>query len=660
MKNAFWSSIGVALAGLLTSTTIAAATTTARSEFSPQQTFAPFIYPQPVTAFRSASGVPGPLFWQNRADYEIAATLDPLTRQLSGSEVITYSNHSPDALAVLWLQVEQNRYKTDARGAFTGDTFPTEFASGEHIEAIQIEDATGQLHAVPWIISDTRMQVHLPVALPASVGKLRVHIKWHYTVPSEFGGRTDVNPSKNGEIFEIAQWYPRMAVYDDLRGWDTAPYLNSEFYLEYGDFDYTVTVPANMVVVGSGELLNPSDVLTKTELQRLDQARHSDATVMIRTAEEVTRPSSRTQQTGSVAWHFRMHNTRDVAFGASQAYVWDAARINLPRGSTALAMSAYPVESAGSAAWGRATEYLKAATEYFSRQWFPYPWPVAINEAGSAGGMEYPGITFDSKRANGKDLQGLIAHEIGHTWFPMIVGSNERRDAWMDEGFNTFIDVGEADAFNHGEYGPKRDGEYAPGGGNPADEIAKVMRDQDAPPMLSGAEMVAEKYRHPISYFKGAFGMVLLREQIIGPARFDPAFRRYIATWAYKHPSPSDFFRFIESATGEDLGWFWRGWYQHNWQFDMAVATAAYTGGDYHKGIDVTVANLQPLVLPATLRVTYVDGSHQDVRVPWETWQQHRSFVVHVDGTLRAKSVTIDPAHALPDAARDNNTFVMP
>ena len=660
MKNAFWSSIGVALAGLLTSTTIAAATTTARSEFSPQQTFAPFIYPQPVNAFRSASGVPGPLFWQNRADYEIAATLDPLTRQLSGSEVITYSNHSPDALAVLWLQVEQNRYKTDARGAFTGDTFPTAFASGEHIEAIQIEDATGQLHAVPWIISDTRMQVHLPVALPASVGKLRVHIKWHYTVPSEFGGRTDVNPSKNGEIFEIAQWYPRMAVYDDLRGWDTAPYLNSEFYLEYGDFDYTVTVPANMVVVGSGELLNPSDVLTKTELQRLDQARHSDATVMIRTAEEVTRASSRTQQTGSVAWHFRMHNTRDVAFGASQAYVWDAARINLPGGSTALAMSAYPVESAGSAAWGRATEYLKAATEYFSRQWFPYPWPVAINEAGSAGGMEYPGITFDSKRANGKDLQGLIAHEIGHTWFPMIVGSNERRDAWMDEGFNTFIDVGEADAFNHGEYGPKRDGEYAPGGGNPADEIAKVMRDQNAPPMLSGADMVAEKYRHPISYFKGAFGMVLLREQIIGPARFDPAFRRYIATWAYKHPSPSDFFRFIESATGEDLGWFWRGWYQHNWQFDMAVATAAYTGGDYHKGIDVTVANLQPLVLPATLRVTYVDGSHQDVRVPWETWQQHRSFVVHVDGTLRAKSVTIDPAHALPDAARDNNTFVMP
>ncbi len=253
MKNAFWSSIGVALAGLLTSTTIAAATTTARSEFSPQQTFAPFTYPQPVNAFRSASGVPGPLFWQNRADYEIAATLDPLTRQLSGSEVITYSNHSPDALAVLWLQVEQNRYKTDARGAFTGDTFPTEFASGEHIEAIQIEDATGQLHAVPWIISDTRMQVHLPVALPASVGKLRVHIKWHYTVPSEFGGRTDVNPSKNGEIFEIAQWYPRMAVYDDLRGWDTAPYLNSEFYLEYGDFDYTVTVPANMVVHRSSQ-----------------------------------------------------------------------------------------------------------------------------------------------------------------------------------------------------------------------------------------------------------------------------------------------------------------------------------------------------------------------------------------------------------------------
>ncbi|MGP1666353.1 MAG: M1 family peptidase, partial [Rhodanobacter sp.] len=211
--------------------------------FDPQQTFAPFSYPQPATAYRSASGVPGPLFWQNRADYQIQATLDPGSRLLSGNEIINYTNHSPDALDVLWLQLDQNRYRKDARGAFTGSKFPTEFTTGYHITAVQLEGAAGRLQKLDWVVSDTRMQVRLPSALKGDGGQLRLHIQWHYTVPGEFGGRTDVNPSQNGEIFEIAQWYPRMAVYDDLRGWDTAPYLNSEFYLEYGDFDYAVTLP---------------------------------------------------------------------------------------------------------------------------------------------------------------------------------------------------------------------------------------------------------------------------------------------------------------------------------------------------------------------------------------------------------------------------------
>ena len=656
MKNIALS-IAAGLAMLLAGAPAFATDATA-PHFDPRQTFAPFIYPQPANAYRSASGKPGPLFWQNHADYTIKATLDPASRKLSGSEVISYTNHSPDALDVLWLKVEQNRYRKDARGAFTSE-FPNEFTDGEHIASVEVEDAHGHLQPATWLISDTRMQIQLPEPLKGNGGSVRLHIAWSFTVPGEFGGRMDVNASKNGDIFEIAQWYPRMCVYDDLRGWDTAPYLNSEFYLEYGDFDYSVTVPSDMIVVGSGELLNPQDVLTKTQQQRLEQARHSDATVMIRTAEEVTQPSSRPKQGGTLTWHFRMHNTRDAVFGASKAYVWDAARINLPEGKTALAMSVYPVESAGNAAWGRATEYLKAATEYFSKQWYPYPWPVAINEAGTAGGMEYPGITFDSKHARGSDLHGLIAHEIGHSWFPMIVGSNERRDAWIDEGFNTFIDVYEADHFNHGEYAPKRDNEYAPGSGSPGDQMGKILADAEAPPMLIGADMVAEKYRHPITYFKSAYGLVLLREQIIGPERFDPAFRRYIATWAYKHPSPSDFFRFMESDTGEDLGWFWRGWYEHNWQLDLAVQNVAPVDGDWHKGAQVTVANLDQLVLPATLEVVYSDGSRQDVRVPVETWQQHRSFTLRVDGEKPVKSATIDPLHALPDRDRSNNTFTV-
>jgi hypothetical protein len=628
------------------------------ARFDPAQTFAPFAYPQPANAFRGASGKPGPLFWQNRADYLIKATLDPASRKLSGSEVITYVNHSPDTLDVLWLQVEQNRYRKDARGAFTSE-FPTEFTDGEHIASIQVDDGNGHLQPATWVISDTRMQIRLPEPLKGNGAKLRLHISWSFTVPGEFGGRMDVNASKNGDIFEIAQWYPRLCVYDDLRGWDTAPYLNSEFYLEYGDFDYSVTVPSDMLVAGSGELVNPGEVLTKTEQQRLEQARHSDTTVMIRSADEINQPSSRPKQGGTLTWHFRMKQSRDVAFGASKAYVWDAARMNLPQGRTGLAMSFYPVESAGNGAWGRATEFLKASTEYFSRQWFAYPWPVAINEAGTAGGMEYPGITFDSKHARGGDLHGLIAHEIGHSWFPMIVGSNERRDAWMDEGFNTFIDVYESDAFNHGEFSPKRDSEYAPLKGIPADEMADVMRDQAAPPLLIGADMVSEKYRHPITYFKGAFGMVLLREQIIGPQRFDAAFRRYITTWAYHHPSPSDFFRFMESDTGEDLGWFWRGWYQHDWQLDLAVQKVVPIDGSWSHGAAVTVANLDQLVMPATLEVVYTDGSKQDVRVPVETWQQHRSYVVLVAGSKPVNLVTIDPAHALPDEDRSNNIMTV-
>ncbi|MDQ6647660.1 MAG: M1 family metallopeptidase, partial [Pseudomonadota bacterium] len=611
--------IAASLALLLCTALSAHAADATKDRFNPQQTFAPFAWPHPANAMRDASGKQGPLFWQNRADYTIKATLEPATRKLSGSKVIIYSNHSPDALDVIWLQVEQNRYRKDARGAFGGGKFPTEFTDGEHIRSVEVEDASGHRQKATWLISDTRMQVTLPQPLKAHDGKLKLHITWDYTVPGEFGGRNDWNANQQGDIFEMAQWYPRVCVYDDLRGWDTQPFLNSEFYLEYGDFDYSVTVPSNMIVVGSGELLNPQDVLTSTQRERLDKARHSDATVMIRSAAEVEDPATRPKQGGTLTWHFAMKHTRDVAFGATKAYIWDAARMNLPDGKTALAMSAYPVESVGEQAWGVATQDLKKSVEFFSKTYFPYPYPVAINEAGTAGGMEYPGITFDHKKAAGPGLRMLIAHEIGHTWFPMIVGSNERRDAWMDEGFNTFVDVYEAEAFDGGKFAPKRDSEYAPGKGTPAEQIAEILKDADAPPPMTDADAVPEKYRHPITYFKAAFGLVLLREQIIGPARFDPAFRRYIATWAYKHPSPSDFFRFMDSAAGGDLGWFWRGWFEHNWQFDMAVQKAAPTDGDWSKGADVTVANLDQLPLPAILQLTYVDGSTKDVRVPVET-----------------------------------------
>jgi len=641
MKNvARLSLAAVALAGALGAT---AAT------FDPRETFAPFTYPQPVNAYRSGSGVPGPMFWQNRADYDLAATLDPVKNTMTGKATIHYTNNSPDALDVLWLQLDENRFTADARGNFTSGKAEKRHTGGYRIASVTVEQG-GKDVAVNYVVSDTRMQVRLPEALAARGGEISLTIAYSYDLPGDFGGRTGFAPSKNGNIYEMAQWYPRMCVYDDLRGWDTAPYLNSEFYLEYGDFNYAVTVPSDMIVAGSGELVNAEDVLTATQRERLAKARESDKTVMIRTPSEVTDPASRPKKGGTLTWKFRMKNTRDVAFGASTAYVWDAARINLPEGKKALAMSVYPVESVGDASWGRSTEYLKASVEHFSSKWYPYPYPVAINEAGSAAsGMEYPGIVFDPMKAPAKALHMVTAHEIGHTWFPMIVGSDERRNAWMDEGFNTFIDVYEADAFNHGEFAPKRDGEYAPKGGNPVDEILPLLADADAPPLLIGADMVKEKYRHPATYFKAALGLVLLREQIVGPERFDPAFRKYIATWAYKHPSPSDFFRLMESETGEDLGWFWRGWFENNWQLDMAVTKV--------DGSNVTVENRDQLVMPATLRVTFDDKTTRDIRVPVETWQQHKSFEVSVPGGRKVVRAQIDPDHAIPDRDRSNDTW---
>jgi len=623
--------------------------------FDPQALFAPLSLPNAANALRGGAGKPGPLFWQNRADYAIQADIDPATHALRGDETITYTNRSPDALDVLWVQLDQNAYRRDSRGSLTSPRPRKDFTDGYQLDAVEVDGKP-----VHFLVDDTRLRVDLPQVLAGNGKQLKLRIRYHYTVPGTWGGRTAVTPTKNGDIYEIAQWFPRMAVYDDLRGWDTLPYLGSEFYLEYGDIDYAVTVPWNYVVAGSGALTNPKDVLTTAQQQRLAQAAQSDATVMIRSPQEVNEPSSRPKQSGTLTWRFHMDHTRDVAFAASPAFVWDAARINLPDGKHSLAMSVYPVEGVGKDKWDRSTEYVKGAIEHFSSKWYPYPWPAAVNLGGHGAGMEYPGIVFDGYEDKGPMLFWITAHEIGHTWFPMIVGSDERRHAFMDEGFNTFIDVYASDAFNKGEFAPKRDSEYAPKGGNPVDEILPLLADANAPTMMAPADSVSEKYRHSVSYFKGALGLVLLREQILGPERFDPAFRKYIATWAYHHPSPSDFFRFMSSEAGEDLSWWWRGWYLNNWQLDMGLTAASYVDNDPAKGAVVTLASKQKLVMPATLRIDFADGTHEDTRVPVEAWRQSATPKLALHTSKRISKLTLDPDHKLPDADRGNNSYAMP
>lgn len=624
-----------------------------QSKYNPAESFAPGFYKNNGNTIRSASGAPGAAYWQNRADYNLLATIDTVKQQLTGYAIIKYTNNSPDTLRSLWLLLEQNIYKKGARSNFLFDQQPQEFTPGFEIDEVKISQGNATTPA-KYIVTDTRMQIRLERSLPAKNGIINIHIKYHYTIPGAFGGRTDYVRTRNGTIYEIAQWYPRMCVYDDLQGWNTHPFLGSgEFYCEYGNFDYSVTVPWNMIVAGAGELQNPNEVLTQQQIQRLTAARASDKTVMVRSAAEVTDPKSRPVQKGMLTWRFKMNNTRDVAFGASAAFMWDAARVNLPNRKKCLAMSVYPVESDGNDGWSRSTEYLKASIEHFSQKWFVYPYPVAINEAGIAAGMEYPGILFDGMNDKNKELYWVTAHEIGHNWFPMIVGSNERRSAWMDEGFNTFLGIYASDAFNKGEYAPKRDSEYAPAGGNPADEILPWLSDPKAPSMMMAADAIPETYRHPISYFKPAFGLYLLREYVLGPDRFDYAFKRYIQQWAYKHPSPEDFFRTMDNESGEDLSWFWRGWFQHNWSLDQAVQQVTIADNK----ANITIANLDKLVMPVVVQLTFNNGSNQRIQLPVETWFQHTSYAFSVPVTAAVTAVTIDPDQMLPDANRQNNVW---
>ncbi|MDB4924565.1 M1 family metallopeptidase [Mucilaginibacter sp.] len=632
---------------------------TISSNYVPSNLFSPSFYTEKGNEFHSVNGEPGSKYWQNRVDYKLQASIDTITKVLSADENITYTNNSPDALQYLWLQMDQNTYKKDARSNFVTGFQPR---ANQHTNGYQIESVylvqNGKTEKANYIINDTRMQIRLPKALTAHGGKINVLIKYHYTIPGDFGGRTDYATTKNGKIYEIAQWFPRMCVYDDSQGWDTLPFLGAgEFYFEYGDIDYSVTVPWDVIVAGSGELVNPTEVLTAKQISRLAQARNSDKTIMIRTQAEVNDPSSRPVHKGTLTWHFKMFNTRDVAFGASKAYIWDAARVNLPGGKKSMAMSVYPVESAGKDKWDRATEHLKHSIEYFSEKWFTYPYPVAINEAGIAGGMEYPGIIFDGIDDSGKELFWITAHEIGHNWFPMIVGSDERRYGWMDEGFNTFIDVYASDIVNHGEFAPKRDGEYAPKGGNPADEIIPTILDPDAVTIMTAADATPEKYRHTIVYFKAAFGLILLREQILGKDRFDYAFKNYIHKWAYKHPQPNDFFRSMENGAGEDLSWFWKGWYYNNYKLDLALISAKYVNGDAKNGIQVIVANKEPMAMPFTVEVKLKNGSKQRMYLPVETWIQNKATTFTIATTTEAESVTIDPDNALPDINRGNNSL---
>ena len=620
----------------------------AQSKYSAHELFHPLWNYGPVSPARSAAGVPGPGYWQNSADYKIAVSLDDVANKITGDVEITYKNNSPDKLPFLWLQLDQNSFNTQSRGGKTTPISGGRFGNLAFEGGYKIESVTIDGKPANFIVEDTRMQIRLASPLAEKVGTAKIKIAYSFTSPENASDRMGIQQTKNGAIYTVAQWFPRVCVYDDIEGWNVLPYLGAgEFYLEYGNFEYSINAPASHIVVGSGELLNPTEVYTADQVKKWAAAANSETTVVIRSAAEVTDPASRPAK-DRLTWKFKCNNARDVAFASSKAFILDACRINLPSGKKSLAVSVYPVESDGKDAWARSTEYVKASIEHYSNWLYEYTYPVATNVAGVVSGMEYPGIIFCGYKDKTASLWGVTDHEFGHNWFPMIVGNNERKFAWMDEGFNTFINFYSTDAFNKGEYKNRKFDMHT---------IAKSMFRETADPIMSIPDVIQTRNLGWEAYNKPGFGLRILREHILGPDRFDYAFKNYIAKWAFKHPTPMDFFRAMEDGAGEDLGWFWRAWFYELWKLDQSVKDVDYVEQDPTKGAVITIENLDKMAMPAVVEVELTSGEKERFTFPVEIWQRGSSWTFRTSTKLPIKSVVIDPDHSFPDMDSKNNTW---
>lgn len=622
------------------------------SKYDPHMLFSPLFYPAGGTISRAATGEPNIGYWQNKADYQINVTLDDTKNQVSGSVIITYKNNSPHALPFLWLQLDQNLFDKNSRGAAllpvdglsrSGDS-KSSFMGGFKIISVKLLADNSK---ADYIINDTRMQIRLPKPVKPGGDVIRFQLDYSFVLPGYGADRSGILKTRNGNIYTVAQWYPRMCVFDDVEGWNTLPYLGAgEFYCEYGDFDFTINAPASHIVVASGELLNPAAVLTPTQMARLVKAKASDNTVMIRSEDEITNPSTRPAGK-MLSWHFKIANARDVAWSSSKAFMWDAARINLPGGKKALAMSVYPAESNGNDKWGRSTEYTKGSIENYSRRWFTYPYPVAVNVASNVSGMEYPGIVFCHSNAEKAALFGVTDHEFGHTWFPMIVGSNERKYGWMDEGFVTFINTLSDDDFNNGEYKSKSN----------AETLVPYIFSSVREGIMLTPDAMKEANRNAALYFKPGYGLTLLRDHVLGSDRFDYAFKEYIRRWAYKHPTPWDFFRTMDNVAGEDLSWFWRGWFMENYELDQAITSVSFDKSNPDNGTIVTLSNLDQLAMPVLLTYETVSGRNGSLKLPVEIWNNTAVFKTRIREKEGLKWVKIDEQKELPDMNFGNNNW---
>ena len=628
--------------------------------------------------YRGASGAPGPEYWQQQVDYVIETTLDTAEHVVSGSERIAYHNNSPDVLDYLWVQLDQNvRSLEHSRAYQTRQALPEEiserarrflgamqFDGGHEIGRVQFVSG-GELLDADYRINGTLMKVHLLETLEPGEA-VELEIDWSFRVPD--WGRGGKEQVSDGWIYELAQWFPRLAVYDDVNGWQTDQFLGrGEFYLEFGNYDVKINVPANHIVEATGVLQNPNDVLTEAQRDRLDRAYESRTPVYIVGPDEVMTAESRPAQDGMLTWHYKADDVRDFAWASSKTFVWDAAGYRYDDGQEPIAVhSLYPRDAMP--LWNEiSTAAVIQTLETYGRMAFEYPYPKASNVNGPAGGMEYPMLAFCGARprADGEisdglrwALMGVTIHEVGHNWFPMIVNSDERKWTWMDEGLNTFLQH-YAEVEMDPDFGRWRS---SPSG------ITEYMRDPDQVPIMTHSDLIHKDFGNN-GYAKPAAGLSILRETVLGPEVFDDAFSGYAKRWMFKKPQPADFFRSLDEGAGEDMAWMWRGWFYTTHANDQAVADVGRQdaeellgstdqGSYYYR---VRIVNEGGLVMPIIMDVEYESGRTQRVDLPVDVWRfDEKEFLYGFFAEEPVVRVLLDPDEELADIDTDNNLWMAP
>ena len=595
---------------------------------------------------RTRDGRPGPRYWQQWAEYDLEATLDPRQRRVLGRGTIRYLNRSPDTLRTVAVHLHQNLTAPGAPGTRTvprteGMIIDTVRAQGRTLEPRNLAATTGPGYEVSGTIAWLRLAD--PIAPGASA---ELAFAWRFTVPPPSTPRMGTD----GEVFLIGYWYPQMAVYDDVTGWHTDPYLGTgEFYMGYANYEVSVTVPSGYLVPATGVLVNAPEVLSDSARARLARSRRAPGVVAIVTARDRGEGGATARgQGGTLTWRLQADSVRDFIWNASDRYLWDATvavagdHTGDGRPDTAAIHAFYRPEAND---WRESARYTRHAIESLSRYLWPYPWPHMTSVEGFVFGMEYPMLTLVGDPGDPTFLYRIIAHEVGHMWFPMLVGSDEKRRAWQDEGFAQFLEGVATVAFTNGRVDPALE--------SMQNYIAFVRAGGEAPLMRHADEYPAEDAYAVAAYDKSAVVLRALRA-VIGAERFDAALREYGRAWTGKHPHAYDFFHAMNAAAGEDLSWFWRGWFFETWELDQAIASVVSVGDS----VSITIESRGEMPMPVPLAIGRADGTSQRITVPVNVWLEgQRRTTVRVASSPALSSVVIDAEGMFPDVNRGNQTW---